>query len=59
MANKLYYHVAVAIVVHTDEDPEIVEAGLSERLCELPDIEGGIVEVTDLVIQLVGAKRDV
>lgn len=56
MADKMYFTAMVKIVVHTDETSEDVEARLAERLCELPDIEGGTIEVIDLALTLVDAK---
>lgn len=56
MADKVYFSAVVRIVVHTDEDLEVIESRLAERLCELPDIEGGTVEVTDLTLRMVDAK---
>ena len=56
MADKMYFTAMVKIVVHTDETSEDVEARLAECLCELPDIEGGTIEVIDLALKMVDAK---
>ena len=54
--SKLYIRAVVEFVVDTDENCEVVENQLAERIDSISEIEAGFVGIKDMHLMLTDAK---